>query len=550
MTLSYLQLKRVAFFCLLLPSLIFVIGFLKWYIGIPVAILLAIAYLFTAKGTQHEAEHTLTVSVRAMLLLVGTVTLWCFFAGLGNLWAQSEDWSARNAIFRDLIRFDWPVVYQTKNAALVYYIGYWLPAALCGKGVLALTGDLTTAFFFGNLALLAWSVLCVLIVLLMVLLLVRATKKWQFCLAVSVFILFSGLDLIGTLYDCISIPKRFPLHLEWWTAYQFSSMTTALNWVFNQSVVAWMATICFLFEKRVRNYAFLIVCALSSSPLPAVGLGIYMVGYAIYLLWQAAREGTVRNFVRDVLTPQNVIATVTLLPIYFLYYKTNLAVNVGQAATELPPRDWPGIGILLALTVGLLIVALIRKNKDLPYPKRLFVTLFAVLVFCMAVMLARPSVHVNYFFFLFFEVFIFLILVFGDHENDVLFYLTWGIAALCPLIHVGTNVDFCMRASIPVVFLTMIFCIRYLFDHKELLRKKGGGVKRAVYLALIVSLLIGGTTPVMEFVRGAYDFSCGHRAFDRIYTMDQIFEGRLEGTDRNFIASNYGEHFFFSHLAK
>lgn len=550
MTLSYSQLKKAAFFCLLLPSLIFVIGFLKWYIGIPVALLLAVAYVFAIRDTGGEAHKTLTLSLPMLLLLLGAVTIWCFFGGLGNLWAQSEDWSARNAIFRDLIRFEWPVVYQAKNAALVYYIGYWLPAALCGKGVLAVTGDLSHAFFIGNLALWAWSVICVLTVLLLVLLLVRAAKRWQICLAASVFILFSGLDLIGTLYNCISGPEWFPYHLEWWTEYQFSSMTTALNWVFNQSVVAWMATACFLLEKRVSNYAFLIVCSLSSSPLPAVGLGIYMVGYAVYLLWQAVQGGTLAAFLRDVLTVQNVIPTVTLLPIYFLYYKTNLAVNVGQAATEVPPRDWLGIVLLLALTAGLLITVLIRKKRALPYPKRLVATLLTALVFCTAVMLARPTVHINYFLFLFFEAFIFLILVFDDHENDVLFYLTWGIAALCPLIHVGTAADFCMRASIPVVFIIMIFCIRYLFDHKDLLLKKGGGIKRAAYLALIVVLLIGATTPAVEFIRSVRDFSFGQRAFDWTYTMDQIFTGPLEGTDRNFIANAYREHFFFSHLAK
>ena len=403
MTVSYSTLKKAAFFCLLLPSVIFVIGFLKWYIGVPVAILLAVAYVFAIKKAGGEEERSLTLSLSWLLLILGAVTLWCFFGGLGNLWAQSQDWSARNAIFRDLIRFEWPVVYQTKNAALVYYIGYWLPAALCGKGVLALTGNIETAFFFGNLALLTWSVVCVLIVLLMVLLFVGAAKKWQIAVAVAVFILFSGVDLLGTLYNCVAKPQWFPYHIEWWTEYQFSSMTTALNWVFNQSIVAWMATICFLLEKRVCNYAFLIVLALSSSPLPAVGLGLYMVGQAVYWLWQAMREGKGAAFLRDVISVQNVISVLTLLPIYFLYYKTNLAVNVGHTATEVPTRDWCGIAALLALTVALLVTALILRRRNIPFPQKLFATLLGVLVFTVAVMLLRPDVPFRYFLFLFFN---------------------------------------------------------------------------------------------------------------------------------------------------
>lgn len=548
MTVSYSKLKKAAFFCLLLPSVIFVLGFLKWYIGVPVAIALAVAYVFAVKG--DEDGRTLTLSLPWLLLILGAVVLWCFFAGLGNLWAQSQDWSARNAIFRDLIRFEWPVVYQSKNAALVYYIGYWLPAALCGKGVLALGGNIDAAFLFGNLALLLWSVVCVTVVLLLVLLYVNAAKKWQIAVAVATFILFSGVDLLGTLYNCFAKPQWFPLHIEWWTEYQFSSMTTALNWVFNQSVVAWMATICFLFEKRVRNYAFLIVCALSSSPLPAVGLGLYMVGYAICLLWRALREGKGATFWRDVLTVQNVIPCLTLLPIYFLYYKTNLAVNVGHAAGEVASRDWWGIAVLAVLTVALTVSAIILKRKKLPHSQKLFITCLTVLIFTIGVMLLRPDVRIRYFLFLFFEAFVFLLLIFRDHENDPLFYLTWGIAALCPLIHVGTDADFCMRASIPVVFMIMLFCMRYLLDHHDLLRKKGGGLPRVLYLALIVVLLLGVTTPVVEIVRSTRDFFLGQRAFDWTYTMDQIFVGKLEGTDRNFIASNYKEHFFFSHFAK
>ena len=549
MTISYLQLKKIAFFCLALPSVIFVLGYLKWFIGIPVALLLVLAYIFAVRDMRREDDPSIKIPVPTLLLIVAVVVAWCYFAGLGNLYAQSDDWAARNAIFRDLIRKDWPVVYSTKNAALVYYIGYWLPAALVGKSVFLLTGRLPIAWTVGNMALWLWSAICICIVLLLVLVYLRSASRKQTWLIVLIFIFFSGVDIVGTLYNTIFRHWPFPTHLEWWTVYQFSSMTTALNWVFNQSIFAWMATILFLFEKKVRNYAFIIVCLLSSSPLPAVGLGIYMVGYALWLLWHAIREKQAAAFWCDVFTVQNLIAVLTLLPIYFLYYKTNLAVNVGQAYTVTPPRDWWGLAVLLVLAGVLVGMWLLLRRRGIVMRRRMWLVALVTLAVIAVVMLLDPSMRINYFYFLLMEVFLFLLLVWSDHLSDPLFYLTWGIAMLCPLITIGTAADFCMRASISVVFVLMIFCMRYLFDHADYLHEKRSW-RKALYIALIVVMALGAVTAIIEFYRGAREFILGKRAFDWIYTMDQIFTGPIEGTDRNFIANSYRDHFFFRYLTK
>ena len=56
---------------------------------------------------------------------------WCFFAGIGYFYYQSFDYHFRNAVFRDLISYDWPVFYDKADTPLVYYMGFWLvPAAL------------------------------------------------------------------------------------------------------------------------------------------------------------------------------------------------------------------------------------------------------------------------------------------------------------------------------------------------------------------------------------------------------------------------------------
>ena len=550
MSISYVKLKRAAFFCLGLPSVIFLLGFLRWYIGVPIALLLTAAYVFAVRNTEESDDRAISLSVRSLWLLFAAVTFWCYLAGLGNLYAQSDDWSARNAIFRDLIRMDWPVVYEAKDAALVYYIGYWLPAALVGKGVLMLTGRLSLAWTLGNLTLWAWSAICIFLVLLLVLLWMRAETKKQMWLIVLIFVFFSGLDIVGTLYNFLVRGWSFPIHIEWWTVYQFSSMTTALHWVFNQSIFAWLASALFLLERRVRSYAFIIVCLLSASPLPAVGLALYMVGYAIVLGVRSARKRELSVFVRDIFTAQNVIAVLFLLPIYFLYYKTNLAVNVGQMNTVIPPRDFRGMAVLAAVLIGAGLVFVILRWRRGSVDARIVWTVFFTLLASLAALWLDPTVRFRYVVFLCLEVFVFLALIFRAYRDEPLFYLTWGIAMLCPIVTVGTAADFCMRASIPVVFVTMILCMRYLLERKALLSEKGMTLKKGIYVALIAVIVLGAVTPAVEFYRGARDFVLGKRAFDWIYTMDQIFEGALEGTDRNFIASAYREHFFFRYLSK
>ena len=192
MTFSYSKLKKIAFLLLALPTLVFVVGFLKWWVALPVAALLVFAYVWSIRRERQaeEEEYQLRLRPWQFLLLLGLMALWCFLSGLGNLYYQSSDWGARNAIFRDLIRYDWPVIYDVSDTALVYYIAFWLPAALFGKLAASMGADLGHAFAVGNAALLVWSILNMLLIVLLVLLHVRAhsVKRFFITLAISLAI--------------------------------------------------------------------------------------------------------------------------------------------------------------------------------------------------------------------------------------------------------------------------------------------------------------------------------------------------------------------------
>lgn len=556
MSISYTNLKKIAYFCLLMPSVVFVLGFLRWYISVPVAVLLGAAYFFVLRDTKKEIElyeeKAITLTKIQIAALVGTVMVWCFLSGLGNWYYQSDDWSARNAVFRDLIRFEWPVIYSAKNAALVYYIGFWLPPALIGKIFYGITSDIDVAFAAGNFALWLWSVICVTVVILMVMVFLNANSRKRFLTALAVFIGFSGLDIIGSLVWKFGFGVSIPDHIEWWTYFQFSSMITCLGWVFNQAILSWLATICFLSEKKVRNYAFIIVLMLSSAPLPAVGLAMYMLGVAVVKLYRAIREKQQKAFWCDVFTPQNIIPILTLLPIYAAYYMTNVAVNVGQLdQPEFIERDWLATWIMVALIVASVILCIVLKLKKKGLAEALFFTGVIVAIFICS--LSNLKIARGYLAFLLLEGVIYLVLIWRDNRREPLFYLTWVIMAICPLITVGTSVDFCMRASIPAVFILMILCVKYLFAHENTFKAKKINIETITVCLLIVALSIGAVTGIREIWRGiSAVIREGHLAVvnDWAYSMERVFTGKLEGTDRNFIANDYTNTFFFRYLAK
>ncbi len=563
MKITYSKIKGIAFFALALPSLIFSLGFLRWYIGIPVALLIAVAYIFTLRDIKREnvpphEEKMLSMPFWCLLAVFGVTFVWCYFGGLGNLWYQSDDWSARNAIFRDLISHAWPVIYSSKNVALVYYIGFWLPPALIGKLIFLMHGNLEVAFFVGNICLWLWSAFCILIAFILTALFINANTKKRLFLALAVFILFSGLDIVGALYNFFFKNISIGSHIEWWsTYYQFSSMTTLLFWVFNQAIMTWLTVACFINEKSTRSYAFLVVLSAASAPIPCVGIAVYMLGFASYKLYLALRAKKGALFWLDVLTPQNLIPVFTLLPIYLAFYKTNLPVNVGREIQSVRREvDIGAVIILAGVFFAVSITAFAFAKKKSPWGEWLILSIMTA-VFLVAT-ICDTSIRINYVFAIFLEGIIFLIPLWSEYRRTPIFHTTLFLIMLSPTVRIGTAADFCMRASIPAIFVLMALCLKYLYSHGAKIFSHASK-NRSLLLAkiscwaLIGCITVGALTPFVEFKRGIDEVIKNKRIVlvnDTTYTFDRIFVGEELYLDRNFIAESYESTFFFRYLAK
>ncbi len=498
------HLKLAAMLLLAAPALVFCLTWLRWYIGIPAFLLLGFATLRAVKGSENK---TLELHPAVLLLTILLLLTWSVLSGQGGFFAQKSDHLYRNAIFHDLIEYDWPVLYHdAKDGMLIYYIGHWFVPALFGKLGTALFGY-DGGWLTGRIALLLWTTLLLLVTFLLLCAYLRASSKKQIFLLLAVLMLFSGADYIGV---AISNPNATADywtrgHWEWWAkSAQFSSNSTQLAWVFNQSVPAWLGTILFLDEKSPRSYALIGLFLLPTSPLPLVGLAVFMLAYAVRDLCLASRQKQMPTYLKQLITIQNILAVVIILPIFALFYSQNSMTSGDSTGLRFAAREilqHPFVFLLFLLVEGLVLLVLVAKKCN-----------------------RFPAL------------------------------IVWFQLLLFPFIRMGGAKDFCMRATIPALFVLMIMAMRYLLEEKPRLQDekdpKAPGKLNLVYIAVCIVLLFGTVTPVTEYVSATKrmietDGACVTE-MDRYKSLAPLPDVKK----LNFICHNAHDSTFYRYLAR
>lgn len=477
---------------LLLNILVFFTTWLRWYIGIPAAILMIVAMVIAGK-TMLADKEIFQVRRSVFVLLMAVAVAWVLLSGIGGLAAQKGDMHWRNAIFRDLINFAWPVRYPgASDSSLSYYFAFWLIPAITGKAA---------AYFFNEqagwvaanitTALYACAVLFIVIILLAARFRAGSLKKALPLLAILLF--FSGMDIIPliTAVDIDIIIAR--AHIEWWNHYQYSSNATQLAWVFNQALPAWLAVSLYLHEKKIRHYALLGGLLLPYGPLPFVGLFWLMATSALTGLRAAVRDSGMKEFVGNVFSVPNLLTAGVIFPIFGLFYFSNSAASGG------------GLG---------------GNSWDMLYVP-----------------------------FIVFEFLLYIILIWRNTFGKIGFMPVVIGLTVIPFITLGNAQDFCMRASIPLLFMLMVFILEYLLnDTKNPKRKtKMPGFRMTL---LLICLAFGSVTAFVEF--GA----TVHRTFVNVRDGEPMYAdsfGSLNNEDMNrdnFVTEHTSDTLFYCYLAK
>jgi len=491
---SYL---RLAGYGILLVSIIaFFSTWLKWYLGIPASILLLIGFYMLSKNITCDKSE-MKISKKTILLLLAIMAVWTILSGVGGAFPQKNDLHIRNAILHDLINYSWPVRYSDGyDSSLTYYIAFWIIPALIGK---------QASFFLGSsagwiAANIAYALYCFCILSIVMLLLVsylKATSPKRMILVAIILIFFSGMDIIPILLrqlgqNSISIGT----HLEWWTTIQYSSNTTQLSWVYNQAVPAWLVTALLFFECNIENYAFLGLILLPFGPIPFIGVFFLMVLKGATELIQSTREKQLFRYLKQLASIPNIIAIITIVPIYYFYYSTNAATSNSGFASN---------------------------SGSLSF--------------------------VTYYIFIFIEFLMYVILITRKFYKKRYYLIATIGLFLTPLFNLGGAQDFCMRASIPFLFILMIYIMEYLlqsisFNGKDTISLNSGAV------VMIILLTIGSATPLTEFRQSFVQIvqSGGVRTSliaDNVITLDN---GNMDRG--NFITMHASDTLFYRYLAK
>lgn len=494
-------LRSAALLTLLLPVAAFLLTWVRPVFALPAVAALAAAFVLDCRRRAGEinffgdGEDALRLSGWTLAAVIACALLWTFFSGIGGMFYQNEDHYGRNAILHDLLEHPWPVRFEGTRYALTYYIAYWLLPALAAKGAALLLGE-GVLWPAANAALFAQTVWFLVLIFLLLLSLVRARTLFSACLAMLVFVMFSGMDALmaGFLGDWNN-------QIEWWAGtYQFSSHTTCLFWVYNQAVPAWLALLLLLDSPRdVGGFALVGLLSFPYSPFPFAGLAAAMAAQALALLVCACRkQGLARGasgLLRECLSARNLLACAAVIPIFLPYFASN------QASSDAPLR--------------------------------------------FELLLHAFSPRTAFFRLLLFELIEFgaLAMVLGARwRSRPLFVASIVTLVLSPLLRMGYKADFGMRVSIPALTLLCVLSVRFLLDARERRQDRYAAGLLAAFL------LIGSVTPLLEFERGAYKVM---QAGTNFMYSDPYKTVLCEDADTfNFICEDVDASFFYRHLAR
>ena len=121
------NLKIISFSYLIIPIIVFILGWVK--LSLAIIPTLGLVVILIRKILEENDKNNKFIEKKYVIIIFLNILLICILGGIGGFFYQSPDWHARNAVFRDLVNFDWPVYYET-DAALTYYIAIWMVPAV------------------------------------------------------------------------------------------------------------------------------------------------------------------------------------------------------------------------------------------------------------------------------------------------------------------------------------------------------------------------------------------------------------------------------------
>lgn len=418
---------------LTIPFFIFLAGWLKPIFSLALITLLFLAIHHLYQGNSRFAIPNYSRQTWLAVIIVGL--LWSSFGGAGHLHYANPDWLVRDAVLGDLIYTDWPPAYATTDGIPIVLrtaFGYFLPAALIGKTLGTEAADI---FLF------IWTSIGVILFLLLLPLPKRAGIKLAYWLLGVIF--FSGMDLLGIILAHNTLPV-FPLRLEWWVPFSYSSLSGLIYWAPNHAIPIMISTVLFYrhwCNPRFLEYlAILIPIASIWTPFMAPAILPFVTYYIYYLAKKR------KSFHIGWLPLINAIALIYVSARWLTLDYTQVA-NI--------PTEITGSA----------------TNQSSSSSYFMFITMeFGLLAMILATQLR--------------------------HSLGLLLIAT-GVLTLLPFFEFGPSNDLLLRLSIPPLVILMILTFRTIETPNN---PKTSNLTRWVTIGILV---VGSATPIVETWRAA-----------------------------------------------
>jgi len=393
---------------LYLPIVLFLFGWAKWWISIPVAAVSGLGIYYGMQKINFEDSKEVVLKKGELLIFFLLFVLLCVFCGGGDLFPQDYDWSKHHAILRDLVNYRWPVVYE-EDAMLTYYLGQYIVPAFVGK---ICGNSMGIAVWTQTI----WNALGLLIAFSFVCQIVKADSLWKKTGVFFLMIFWGGATGFGSkVYQRLGHEVTL-LSFKWIdisrVLVHFASNLDALRGAFQHLIVPWICCGIFMQNaKRVEIYAMLALPLFFSSTFGFVYFVLLLLGCIVLELIEKKDFAIIKR----VFSKSN-WCQVPILALLVVYYAGNV---FGEKVD--------GMGI--------------RFINMLPH-WHFFLVFIAV------------------------EFMGYAVFLFWNNRKNGLYYLVVVQLLLIPFVSMGLFNDLCSRGSIPARFLLMVWCIEQLYQKK------------------------------------------------------------------------------------
>ena len=504
------------FFCacllfLVIPVIIFCLGYLKPLIGFTLAVcfagMTAISLMDCMKdpdGNPLDKRNTaIEIPLKYLIVFIMTAVVVSLITGVGEYVYTLQDHPYRRAILRDLTDYEWPVIYnystQTNpevikifgivsgERAFSYYFVYWLPAALIGK-----------LFGFGaaNLALLIWNSIGL---FLSFIAMCAINKRCSYAMP-FLYVFFAGMDVIPNVVHIFTGYDGWYWLEGWIPGIAYVADFTELANVFNQIVPCFVITALLLMSHNMRSAGLTGGLLFCYSPWAVFGLIPLIAGLA---LRKEMRGKTIGRSILNILTPVNVVSAVLLLVVFGSYYMSN------SGAVSIRGFTW--------------------KFYDRPL---LFIPAYLIFILIEVVPVAA--------------------VLYGKHKKDPVFIAVLVTLCLVPFYMVSDMNDFSMRGSMPGLFVLCILLSGYvssMFLPENQPKDKKTWAKYALVILMVILMMFPAA--VNLFVIAGSTITGDESNKDNIGSFGNIQDPFYAKTiEEQFFAPDYRNKFFYRYLAK